>query len=342
MTEPLIDSLRGADSPGAQDPDLTDRVHDWPLLTRTELDRLDPDKTVVLVTCSPLEVHGPHLPMGADCFEAEAIAHRAAERMLARHRDMHVLRLPPLYVAADVVPQRGSVQFRVSTITRVLTDLGRSLAIQGFRHLWVTSFHGGPRHWLAIEVAADRVNRRWGAAMIPVFSLMISRLTGGNSDLAELLADVAGLPVDVLRGDTHAGTVETAMLLHLLGDRVDPRFGELPRRTVSRKLRELGVRPIADRGHPGLAELLRGFYYKLKYFEKDSYAGDPRHASADMGERLLDHLANLSAEALEEVWAGRLPPERCHSPLWPLRWLFTNETLSWLVERAVGYRNRVF
>lgn len=324
------------------DPTVAQRVHDWPLLTQTELSRIDPRNAVVLVTCSPIEVHGPHLPMGADYLEAEAISHRAAELLLARQPQLHALHLPPIYVAADVVPQPGSLQFRTSTITRVLTDLGRSLTKQGFRHIWVTSFHGGPRHWVAIEVAADQVNRRWGGAMIPVFSLMINRLTGGNSDVADLLAHVAGLPTEVLRGDTHAGTVETAMLMHLLDGRVDPRFEDLPRRTVSLRLQELGRRPLTDRGHPGLTELLRGFYYKLKYFETDTYAGDPRHATPEMGARLLEHLAELAAEALEEVWEGRLPPEQCRSPLWPLRWFFTNETLSWLVERAVGYRNRVF
>ena len=33
-------------------------------------------RAVVLVTCSPLEVHGPHLPMGADALEGEGLAER--------------------------------------------------------------------------------------------------------------------------------------------------------------------------------------------------------------------------------------------------------------------------
>jgi creatinine amidohydrolase/Fe(II)-dependent formamide hydrolase-like protein len=29
-----------------------------------------------LVTCSPIEVHGPHLPLGADALEGEGLAER--------------------------------------------------------------------------------------------------------------------------------------------------------------------------------------------------------------------------------------------------------------------------
>jgi creatinine amidohydrolase len=38
----------------------------WETLTKSRFDTLDRARAVVLVTCSPLEVHGPHLPLGAD------------------------------------------------------------------------------------------------------------------------------------------------------------------------------------------------------------------------------------------------------------------------------------
>ena len=38
----------------------------WETLTKRKFDQLDRASSVVLVTCSPLEVHGPHLPLGAD------------------------------------------------------------------------------------------------------------------------------------------------------------------------------------------------------------------------------------------------------------------------------------
>ena len=166
------------------------RVREWQYLTGRDFAEMDRARTVALVSCSPLEVHGPHLPVITDNWEAEGLALRAIEKLSARFDDLEFVHLPPIYVAADVVPQPGSVMFRPTTILRVLEDLGRSLAKQGFRHIWVSSFHGGPRHFVPIELAAHRTNERYGTKMVSVFSLMIARLTNGGSDLKNVLGQL--------------------------------------------------------------------------------------------------------------------------------------------------------
>ncbi len=327
-------------SPNPDDSDP--RWLEWHLLTSTELDALDRARTVVWVSASPLEVHGPHLPLGTDFLEAEVVGERALRFLSESHPELTFVHLPPIYVASDVVPRPGSVRFRSSTITRVMSDLGRSLAKQGFRDIWVFSFHGGPRHFVPLEMAADHVNRRYGARMVSAFSLLTKRLTGGSSDLADILAPVTGLPVEALRGDSHAGAVETSMMLHTLGQYVDAGYGALGRRTVSQKMRESGHEPPPEDRKPTLLELIRSLLFKLKYFEDDTYAGNPSLATAERGEAIIDELARLAAEALDELCTGRLRPDQCHSPLWPVRHLVVNETFGWLLERAVNYRERVF
>jgi len=104
-------------------------VRDWQYMTGPEIDAVDRSLAVVVVACSPLEVHGPHLPVITDNLEAQGIADRTVERMAARHPEIVFLRMPPIYVASDVLPHVGSVAFRSSTITRVIEDLGRSLAV---------------------------------------------------------------------------------------------------------------------------------------------------------------------------------------------------------------------
>jgi creatinine amidohydrolase len=42
-------------------------------LSYTALDALDRERTAIIFTVSPLEEHGPHLPVGTDLFEAEFI-----------------------------------------------------------------------------------------------------------------------------------------------------------------------------------------------------------------------------------------------------------------------------
>ena len=130
-----------------------ERMLEWKLLTGADFEALRGRRVVVLVTCSPMEVHGPHLPVVADNIEAEQLSLRAAHKLLLRFPDLTFLRLPPIYTAADVLPMRGSIRFRARTIVAVLSELGESLYRQGFPDVWVGNFHGGPRHFVAIEAA---------------------------------------------------------------------------------------------------------------------------------------------------------------------------------------------
>lgn len=323
-------------------PTADGHVRDWQYMTGPEIDAVDRARAVVVVSCSPLEVHGPHLPVITDNLEAQGIADRTIALMAARHPEMVFLRLPPIYVATDVLPHVGSLAFRSSTITRVLEDLGRSLAVQGFRNIWVSSFHGGPRHFVPIEVACDRVNRRYGAKMVSLFSLMINRLTGGSSDLSTVLGHLDGIAKEDLVGDSHGGAVETSMMLYLLGQHVHDGYRDLPHRTVDIRLREDGKSPLAQEGRPSVPELLRGFKAKLKYYEAETYSGQPALASAELGEAFIDTLAGHAVEALSDLWTGRLKISQCHSPIWKVRWLFTVPAVSWVFERALRYNNRVF
>ena len=317
-------------------------IRDWANLTGADFAAMDRANTVALVSCSPLEVHGPHLPVQTDYREAEAISERTAERLSERFPHLRFVRLPPLYVAADVVPQPGSVMFRTGTIIRVLEDLGRSLAAQGFRHIWVGSFHGGPRHFVSIETACDRISRRYGVTMISIFSLLLNKLTGGQSDLSKVFAEVEGLDPARLKGDTHAGAVETSLMLHILGQHVAPSYRDLAPITVASKLRAQGVASPDTDKRPSLIELLRSFPKKLKYYEDESYSGDPAIATPEIGAQMLEILAELAADTLADVWLGRIPHTECHSPIWPLRWIFTNEAVTRLFERAVDYKTQVF
>jgi creatinine amidohydrolase len=316
---------------------------DWKDLTGADIDALPREHTVVLVSVSPLEVHGPHLPTICDNLEAEALSHCAAEKLKARHPELVFLHLPPIYTAADVLPHVGSIAFRSSTIRAVLEDLGRSLCKQGFARIWVSSFHGGPRHFVPIEMACAAVNARYGGAMVSTFGLLLNLLTGGSTSLDAVLGGVDGVVAEDLRGDAHGGAVETSILLHLAGERVREGWQTLPQRTVDIALRERGLAPIEAPGtRPSLGRLFRGFRHKIKYFEDETYAGKPSVASDDKGAAFVDILAEHAATALDEVLRGERALSACYSPLWKARWLFANERLGRAFERAVGYRNRVF
>jgi creatinine amidohydrolase len=310
----------------------------WETLTKRQFDALDRERCVVLVTCSPLEVHGPHLPLGADALEGEGLAERTLRFLPDPHRERTFLKLPFVYAASDPVPQPGSISFRPSTTIAFLEDLGRSLAAQGFRDVLVSNFHGSPRHFLAIETACHRITRERGIRMVPIFSLMLSRLNGGGAELGDVLGHLPGLERADLDGDTHGGLVETSQLLALHGDWVDPDYKSLPRRTVELWLEERGeARPEAPRGKPAaIRAMLASFRAGIRFFSEETYSGAPAGASAELGEQILDTLASRTAEAVAEIFDGTLPPEEWHSPLWKLRHLFVHPTAVRVVDRMLG------
>jgi creatinine amidohydrolase/Fe(II)-dependent formamide hydrolase-like protein len=293
---------------------------------------------VVLVTCSPLEVHGPHLPFGADALQGDGLAIRMLRFLPSPHRERVFLQLPFIYAATDTLPHPGSLFFRSSTTIRVLTDLGRSLAAQGFRDVFVSNFHGSPRHFLAIEAACDRVSRERGIRMVPLFSVLISRLTGGSAELYDVLGDLPGVAPDDFRGDTHGGLVETSQLLALHPEWVGRDYAALPRRTVDLWLEEQGETPPAiERGRPaGLPAMIRAFRGALRFFRAETYAGMPGKASRELGEQILDRLGREGALAVAEILEGRLPPEKWHSPLWSKRFFFVNPLMVRLFDRILG------
>jgi len=298
----------------------------WESLTKRQFDAIDRAQAVVLVTCSPLEVHGPHLPLGADALEGEGLARRMLRFLPERHRGRTFLELPFVYAASDPVPQPGSLAFRPSTTMAFVEDLGHSLAAQGFRTVLVSNFHGSPRHFLALEVACDRVARARGIAMLCVFSAMLSRLNGGGSELGDVLGHLPGVAKADFEGDTHGGLVETSQLLALHPDWVDPDYKSLPRRTVDLWLEERGeTRPKAQRGKlAALGDMLAAFRAGIRFFGEETYAGAPAQASAELGERILDTLAGHAAALVGELLDGTLPEPEWHSPLWRLRHLFTH------------------
>jgi creatinine amidohydrolase len=310
-------------------------IRRWEDMTGAEFAELDPRQTVVLVSCSPIEVHGPHLPVKTDFFEAEALFDGVLTRLAAAHPETTFLRLPPIFAAPDAVSRRGSIGFRTSTTIAVLSDVGRSLARQGFDRVWVGNFHGSPRHILAIETACHQVNRRFGAKMVPFYSMIIQRLDQAGLTLPVLFGDIEGIDRKALEGDDHAGLMETSLMLHLAGALVDRGYAGLE------DLQIVGRGP-EETSEESFGDLLKRVLALLEHFRTESYAGAPGKASAAHGEAMMEILTDHAAEAAGELLRGELLPSKCHSPLWPFRHLFLSPIVGQLIDRAFRPRHPIF
>lgn len=297
-------------------------------ITHGALSRMERERTLVMAVLSPIEVHGPHLPLGQDLMEAYALTEAVLENLASRHPDWQFLLLPPVPVATDCVPKLGSVNFPVAVVRDVAYHLLKPFALHGFARLALTAFHGGPRHNCALEAATEKLSREYGAAVLPVFSAVIRRAMEGRIffDAIEQTPS-RQITLEQIKQDHHAGCVETSLALHLWPGLVEEGWQELPPdvSTVPEGGRHDqhflygGEDPsgIAGRVQRMLGRV-RGMARSARHFRACTYRGYPALASAEQGRDLFEHLVGVAEGVLEEFLEKGTEMDG-HSPLWDFR-----------------------
>jgi creatinine amidohydrolase len=170
----------------------------WEDLTMPGFEALRQTCRTLIFPLGSLEEHGAHLPLGTDTFHALEVARRVALRRPA-------VVAPPLFygMCRSTREHPGTVSISGDTLRALLVDAGREFYRQGLRNLVFISGHAGGTHISAIVEAAERLLEELPEARIAVVNLL--------ELLREVLADKPGLVQT--RGDSHAGEVETAVMM---------------------------------------------------------------------------------------------------------------------------------
>jgi creatinine amidohydrolase/Fe(II)-dependent formamide hydrolase-like protein len=301
------------------------RLLHYEKLNATELAELDREHTLALMALGPLEVHGPHLPVGSDGLVALELQRRIIRRVHGWRPETAFLILPPLFVGADVLPLPGSLEVDSRTLYRLLVAIGQSLADQGFRTLVLTDNHGGPRHQIAVEKAVRRLWRKHDFALVAPFNRFYRRMIQADADLQVSTGTTPGSCGD--DADAHAGTNETSLLLVVAPGLILPLWKTLPATAVPEDAairRLLGAaagvaRLFRARYLPGDLEHLGSVLAWLGMDPMPSYMGDPPAANLEAGEAMLEAHVDQALDLLQEAWDGQPPFNR--PPLWGLRFI---------------------
>jgi creatinine amidohydrolase len=226
------------------------------------LDALDRARTVVVLTVSPLEEHGPHLPVGVDAFAARYFAERLGERLADRRPGWTVLLAPTLHLGSFTFDAVGTVSVRQRVVRDALVDYGASLARAGFRYILVANGHGGPGHLTALEEAAAIVSRRHRVTMASFSGRLAWQFLRGR--YLEKIETALGRPLSdderrAFADDAHGGWWETSLMLLLRPDLVDVSYRSLPPARYSLAERVVPNFPLRNGGqgyvgHPALAD----------------------------------------------------------------------------------------
>jgi len=282
-------------------------IHKLEELSTRGLDRLPRERTVVILPVSPLEEHGPHLPLGVDAFTAAHFARTLAERLVAERSGWSVVLAPLLHLGSFTFDHVGTVTIRQRALRDVLVDYGGSLARAGFRYILIANGHAGPGHLAALEEAAAGVSRRYGITMASLTGqLAWDFLRGRYQDRVEA---ALGRPLteaerQAFAEDAHGGWWETSMMLLVRPDLVDDGYKDLP----------------AARYHL-LARLVPN--YPLKNGGA-GYVGHPAMGEPAFARATAAVLLDAAMERVNALLDGRRRPDALHSVFYRLPFFRTN------------------
>jgi creatinine amidohydrolase len=261
------------------------------------LDALDRARTLVILTVSPLEEHGPHLPLGVDAFTARYFAELIAERLVTARSGWSVVLAPTLYLGSFTFEAVGTVSVRQRVVRDAVVDYGRSLARGGFRYILVANGHAGPTHLTALDEASAIVARRHRVTM----ASLSGHLAWGfrNGRFLDGLQGALGRPLTeaerkAFAEDAHGGWWETSMMLMLHPHLVDGIYRDLPAAIYSLPERLRPNYPLRDGGQ--------------------GYVGHPAMADVDFAKATTEVLVNTSLELVNGLLDGTIEASRRRSP----------------------------
>ena len=225
------------------------------------------DKAALVI--GSIESHGAVLPHNTDALMSWHIARRVADRV----DGLLVLPLMSYGVTLHHVGLYGSISLRPATLTDVLGDVMRSLIRHRVKRFWLVNNHDGN---IGPMEAAARLIRDEDPEVVVARS--VEWWIPANGVMAPDLFESAG---GTWGG--HGGEAETALLLHTNPDLVRMEHAQ-------------------DFGWPYDAVPSGGsVYWNFAELTREGAAGDPRPATAEKGETLLNAIVEHSVKFLEDL-----------------------------------------
>jgi creatinine amidohydrolase len=271
------------------------------------LDALDRARTVVMLSVSPLEQHGPHLPVGVDAFAARYFAETIAERVVAGRPGWSAVMAPTLHLGSFTFDTVGTITVRQRVVRDALVDYGDSLARSGFRFILVANGHAGPGHLTALDEAAAIVSRRHRVTMASFTGHLVWEFLRGryvDAIEAELGRPLTAEERGAIAEDAHGGWWETSLMLLLRPDLVDVSFRALPPRRYSLASRVLPNYPLKNGGQ--------------------GYVGHPALADPMFAKATTAVLMREAMSIVDGLLDGRLRPSQRRSPFFRVPFFRTN------------------
>ena len=249
-----------------------------------QIEKLDKEKTILYLPISPLEEHGPHLPVGTDFLTIIDSTNEAIKILANKKPDFNFIVLPAIPIGYckfnDDFP--GSISVSGKIVRDVVYSFGYSLASHGFKYLVICTYHMAIPHLRGIYSAMKKLESKFDIMSIEPWSPYFY-----NNEIEK---NEPKLGFDTSK-EVHAGFRETSLMKYQYPYLVDESYKDLQSiyrdmnspRVLGKKFKELGL--------------------------KDGYVGSPARADADYGRWFFSETVNVIVNSTLDMIKGKKPQE---------------------------------
>jgi creatinine amidohydrolase len=249
---------------------------DWTEIHWPDVSEGEPARWIAVLPLAATEQHGPHLPLATDVMIAEAYLARVRE-LLPENIPATFLPLQPVGISTEHIHYPGTLTLPTEVALKAWMALGESVARAGIRKLVIVTSHGG--NSAAMTLVAQDLRANCG---------LLAVTTGWS----RLSAPEGLFSAEELRHGIHGGAMETSIML--------AKFKQHVRIEAIADFRPASI--AMEQEYRWLsAHRPAPFAWQAQDLHPSGAVGDATQASAEKGERLLDHGARAFCELLAEV-----------------------------------------
>jgi creatinine amidohydrolase len=249
---------------------------DWTDIRWPEVAAAGAARWIAVLPLAATEQHGPHLPVGTDVMIAQAYLARVRE-LLPDNIPATFLPLQPVGISTEHIDYPGTLTLPTEVALKTWMALGESVARAGIKKLVMVTSHGG--NSAAMSLVAQDLRARHGLLAVTTGWFRFGEPEGLFS-------------AEELRHGIHGGAVETSIML--------ARYPQAVRRDAIADFRPAGI--AMEKDYRWLSTHRPApFAWQAQDLHASGAAGDATTASAEKGERMLDHGAHAFCELLEDV-----------------------------------------
>ena len=270
-------------------------------LTWAEMNQAVEAGLIPVLPVGTMEQHGPHLPVKMDRWTATEVARAACQQ----HAD-RLLFMPPVAYGytTHVMDFPGSLNIHHEHFVQYVLGITKSLAHHGFKKMIIVNGHGS-NHNLVDMVARRTIVETDASCTFCSWWQMLNV----NPDFSEKWRESV-----YPGGCSHAGELETSMLLHLSPESVrkDRIKSEIA------KTNKLGSKyvwtDLFGKGAMGLIEW-------TSQYSDSGVMGEAEKATAEKGAIVFEEVSANLAEFIDEYHGMKIEPRTPHqdpAPTFPL------------------------